>query len=64
MTFFGVLGLLVLAMIAALAACGAHAICARLKTGAYVQLWAMLTAALFVFALLERSGLVVSAGGR
>lgn len=64
MTFGGIIGLLVLAMIAALCACGIHAVCARLKTGAYVQLWAMLATALFVFALLEQSGLVVSAGGK
>jgi hypothetical protein len=62
MTFEGILGLLVLALIAGGAGVAVHALIARLKWSAYVQLWLTLAAALFVFELLVRSGLVVKPG--
>ncbi len=62
MTFGGIVGLFVLALVAGGAGVGVHALCAWARFHAYVQLWLTLAAALFVFELLVRSGLVVSGG--
>jgi len=59
MTAVGILGLLVLALVAGGAGILAHVLAARAKFSGLVQLWLALSIALFVFELLVRSGIVV-----
>jgi hypothetical protein len=62
MTAAGILGLLILALVAGGAGVGMHALCSWARWNAYVVLWLTLATALFVFEILLRSGIAVSGG--